>query len=57
MASEQTNTRELSQCEVISKVYELNRRNFMIYLVLFLVVDAKFSTATSGMQVAASLPP
>lgn len=57
MASDQTITRELSLGEVVSKVFELYRRNFVTYLVLFLVIDVIFAAATVGIQEAASLPP
>ncbi len=57
MASDQTITRELSLGEVVSKVFELYRHNFVTYLVLFLVVDVVFAVATTGVHEAASLPP
>lgn len=57
MSSDQGISRELGLGEVISRVFELYRRNFVTYLVLFLVVEAIFAAATAGIQWAASLPP
>ena len=40
MASDQGITREFSLTEVVSKTFELYRRNFVMYFILFLIVEA-----------------
>lgn len=56
MTSDGTIARELSFGEVISRTFELYRRDFVTYLVLFLVIYAVFAIVNAGVRLAASLP-
>ena len=47
---------ELGLGEVITKTFELYRRNFVSYFILFLVVEAIFGILTAVVQRAANLP-
>jgi ribosomal protein L40E len=56
MTQEQGITRELSLGEVVSKTFELYRRDFVKYLVIFLVVEAVIGVVTALVTRAFILP-
>jgi len=56
MASEQGITRELSLGEVVSKTFELYRRNFVKYIILFVVVEAIIGVVSTFAYNAFPLP-
>ncbi len=56
MSADNGITRELGLGEVISKTFDLYRRDFVVYLALFLIVEAIYAVVTEVVRQAASLP-